>query len=253
MLDVLLETPSLSATLAVLHSRLNQKIEVLSVSQSSLRKSCSSIIANNYYRSLDYCSSSFKQLDAKRMTPKGSFDFSNEILEISIKYCWSRVSLTHQGFASFLTFAILMLLLAALLSEAKEMKMKSSITGVKHLSSSCNNQYHLVSDDPHHYSDLHINEDIDGIISYASQKKFSSEHKPVMIWKKLVQSFVSGNCQLPELNCTAAPKESCERCGLSKNFLRRILDVLLAKNFPLPSKVYTGHMICIYSFTLFFF
>lgn len=136
-----------------------------------------------------------------------------------------------------------MLSLAALLSEAKEVKMKRLITGVKHLSSSFNNQYHLVSDDPHHSTDLHINEDIDSIVSYASHKKISSEHKPVLIWKKLVQLFFSANCQLPELNSTVALKEACERCGLSKKFLRSILDALLAMNCPLPSKVYTGHTI----------
>jgi paired amphipathic helix protein Sin3a len=86
ILDQLLETQNTSATLAVLHSRLNQKIEVLSVSRLSLHKTCSDIIANNYYRSLDYRSSSFKQLDAKRMAPKGSFDLFIEILVICNKY-----------------------------------------------------------------------------------------------------------------------------------------------------------------------
>ncbi|KAK3137851.1 hypothetical protein QOZ80_5AG0361290 [Eleusine coracana subsp. coracana] len=144
--------------------------------------------------SLDYSGTSFKQLDAKGMTPK------------------------------------------ALLSEAKEINMERSITGVKNLSSSCNSQYHLVSDDAHHSIDLHIHKDIENIVSHASHKKISSEHKPVMIWTRLVQAFVSANCQLPELNCTIAPEEACERCGLSKKFLRSILNALLANNFPLSSK-----------------
>jgi hypothetical protein len=81
------ETQNTSVTLAVLHSRLNQNIEVLSVSRLSLHKTCSDIIANNYYRSLDCCSSSFKQLDAKRMAPKGIFYLFIKILVICIKYC----------------------------------------------------------------------------------------------------------------------------------------------------------------------
>ncbi|GJN15367.1 hypothetical protein PR202_gb02274 [Eleusine coracana subsp. coracana] len=125
--------------------------------------------------------------------------------------------------------------LTPLLSEAKEINMERSMTGVKNLSS-CNSQYHLVSDDAHQSIDLHIHKDIENIVSHASYKKISSEHKPVMIWMRLVQAFVSANCQLPELNCTIAPEEACERCGLSKKFLRSILNALLANNFPLSSK-----------------
>ncbi|TVU01931.1 hypothetical protein EJB05_52578 [Eragrostis curvula] len=194
VIDALSETQNTSASLAVLHYRLNQKIEDLSVARLSLHKTCKSIIADNYYRSLDYRSSSFKQLDAKRMTPK------------------------------------------ALLAEAKGNNMKRLSAGVKHFSSSCNLQSLLASDDAHNSTDVHIHEDIKSIVAYAYHKKYSSEHKPVMIWTKLVQPFVSANCRLPDLNGTVAPTEACERCGLSKNFLKSILSAFVAKNFPLSSK-----------------
>jgi hypothetical protein len=120
--------------------------------------------------------------------------------------------------------------------------MNRSINGAKHLSSSHNNQYCLVSDDAHNSADLHIHKGIDNIVSYASRKKFSSEHKPVMIWTKLVQPFISANCQLRYQDCTVALNEACEHCGLSKKLLKCILSALFAKNVPLSSKVYTRHI-----------
>ncbi|KAL5231788.1 hypothetical protein ABZP36_030564 [Zizania latifolia] len=70
MLDALSESENASVALAVILSRLNQKIQDLSDARLSLHKMCSDTIANNYYRSLDHCSSSFKQLDTKRISPK---------------------------------------------------------------------------------------------------------------------------------------------------------------------------------------
>lgn len=60
MLDALSEKIDTSVALAILHSRLNQKIEDLSEARLYLTKTCSKIIANNYHRSLDHRSSSFK-------------------------------------------------------------------------------------------------------------------------------------------------------------------------------------------------
>ncbi|XP_062180610.1 uncharacterized protein LOC133885002 isoform X2 [Phragmites australis] len=194
MLDALSETDSTSGTLALLHYRLNQKIEDLSEARSSLNKTCSSIISYNYYRSLDHRSSSFKQLDNRRMSPK------------------------------------------ALLAEAKEINMTRLNDGDKHLSSACNKQSRLISEGLLDHSNLHIHEDIHSIVCYAFKTWCPSEHKPVMIWTKLVQPFVSVSCKMPELNGTVAPKEACERCGLSRTFLRSIPNALLANNFPLSSK-----------------
>nr|CAB3460576.1 unnamed protein product [Digitaria exilis] len=70
MLDALWEKIDTSTVLAILHSRLNQKIEELSEARLSLIKTCSNNISNNYHRSLDHRSSSFKQLDKRRMRPK---------------------------------------------------------------------------------------------------------------------------------------------------------------------------------------
>jgi len=78
MLDALWEKIDTSTTLVILHSRLNQKIDDLSEARLSLNKTCSSIIANNYHKSLDHRSSSFKQLDKKRMSPKGSIIMSSK-------------------------------------------------------------------------------------------------------------------------------------------------------------------------------
>ncbi|XP_062232671.1 paired amphipathic helix protein Sin3-like 6 [Phragmites australis] len=173
VLDALSESQYTSASLVVLHSRLNQKMENLSEARLSLHKMCSNIIANNYHRSLDHRSSSFKQLDTRRMSTK------------------------------------------ALLAEAKEITRS-------------------VSDDA---TDLRIHEDIDSIVRDESRRSFPSEHKLLMmIWTKLVHPFVSANCQLPELNVTVAPREDCDGCGLSKNFLNSIHDALLANNFSFSSK-----------------
>ena len=89
MLDALSEKIDTSIAVVILQSRLNQKIEDLKEAQSSLNKTCSNIIANNYYRSLDHRSSSFKQLDKRRMSPKGIVDVQqlNKIHMISITLC----------------------------------------------------------------------------------------------------------------------------------------------------------------------
>ncbi|CAD6332659.1 unnamed protein product [Miscanthus lutarioriparius] len=79
MLDALLEKIDTSIALVILQSRLNQKVEDLKEAQSSLNKACSNIIANNYYRSLDHRSSSFKQLDKRRMSPKALLAEAREI------------------------------------------------------------------------------------------------------------------------------------------------------------------------------
>ena len=78
MLDALWEKTDTSTALVILCSRLNQKIDDLSEARLSLNKMCSSIIANNYHRSLDHRSSSFKQLDKRRMSPKGSIIMSSK-------------------------------------------------------------------------------------------------------------------------------------------------------------------------------
>ncbi|KAJ1264325.1 hypothetical protein BS78_09G255000 [Paspalum vaginatum] len=79
MLDALCEEIDTSTAIAILHSRLNQKIEDLSEARLSLNKTCSVIIANNYHRSLDHCSSSFKQSDKKRMSRKALLAEAKEI------------------------------------------------------------------------------------------------------------------------------------------------------------------------------
>ena len=78
MLDALWKKIDTSTALVILHSRLNQKIDDLSEARLSMNKMCSSIMANNYHRSLDHRSSSFKQLDKKRMSPKGSIIMSSK-------------------------------------------------------------------------------------------------------------------------------------------------------------------------------
>ncbi|KAF0926708.1 hypothetical protein E2562_027143 [Oryza meyeriana var. granulata] len=70
MLDALSESENTSSALAVILSRLNQKIRDFSEARLSLNKMCSESMANDYYRSLDQRSTSFKQLDMKRMSPK---------------------------------------------------------------------------------------------------------------------------------------------------------------------------------------
>jgi paired amphipathic helix protein Sin3a len=85
MLDALWEKIDTSTPLVILHSRLNQKVDDLSEARLSLNKTCSNIIANNYHRSLDHRSSSFKQLDKRRISPKGSTIMSNKVPVISVK------------------------------------------------------------------------------------------------------------------------------------------------------------------------
>jgi paired amphipathic helix protein Sin3a len=75
-LDELLESQNTSAVLAVLLSRLNQKVEGLSEARLYLHRANSQVIAKNYYRSLDHRGPSFKHLDAKRMSQKGIFKLS---------------------------------------------------------------------------------------------------------------------------------------------------------------------------------
>lgn len=86
MLDSLSKTENASAALAVLLSRINQKIEDLSEARLSLYKTCSDIIANNYNRSLDHRSPSFKQLDIKRMSPKALLAEAKEINNTKCNY-----------------------------------------------------------------------------------------------------------------------------------------------------------------------
>ncbi|KAF6992380.1 hypothetical protein CFC21_009378 [Triticum aestivum] len=78
-LDDLLESQNTSSVLAVLLSRLKQKVEDLSEARSYLHKAHSQVIAKNYYRSLDHRGLSFKQLDAKRMSQKALLAEANEI------------------------------------------------------------------------------------------------------------------------------------------------------------------------------
>ncbi|RLN30526.1 paired amphipathic helix protein Sin3-like 5 [Panicum miliaceum] len=161
MLDALWENIDTSTALVILHSRLNQKIDDLSEARLSLNKTCSNIIANNYHRSLDHRSSSFKQLDKRRMSPK------------------------------------------ALLAEAREINMERLNNGDRHLSSACNNQSSLISENVPKDTELHIHNDIDKM--------------------------------LPESNGTVSPKEACEHCGLGKNSLRSIPQSSFATNIPLSS------------------
>ncbi|KAF6997947.1 hypothetical protein CFC21_014113 [Triticum aestivum] len=81
-LDDLLESPNTSSVLAVLLSRLKQKVEDLSEARSYLHKAHSQVIAKNYYRSLDHRGLSFKQLDAKRMSQKGFTRFKDKIIKL---------------------------------------------------------------------------------------------------------------------------------------------------------------------------
>ena len=76
-LDDLLESQNTSASLSILLSRLNRRVENLSEARLCLDKILSPLITENYYRSLDHRGPSFKQLDAKRMGQKGSFDFQS--------------------------------------------------------------------------------------------------------------------------------------------------------------------------------
>uniref|UniRef100_A0ACD5TYW2 Uncharacterized protein n=2 Tax=Avena sativa TaxID=4498 RepID=A0ACD5TYW2_AVESA len=78
-LDDLLESQNTSDVLAVLLSRLNQKVEDLSVARLYLHKANSQVIAKNYYRSLDHRGPSFKHLDAKRMSQKALLAEANEV------------------------------------------------------------------------------------------------------------------------------------------------------------------------------
>ncbi|KAL6848853.1 hypothetical protein ACP4OV_021436 [Aristida adscensionis] len=193
MLDALSETQNTSAALAVLQQRLNQKIEELSEAQISLNKTCSNIIASNYSRSLDHCSSSFKQSDKKRMSQK------------------------------------------ELLAEAKQINMTELNNVDKHFFP-WKKQPRLIFNGVPNDTDLHIHEDIDSFISYASSRSCTSEHKPMLIWSKLVKPFVSANCHLQELDGTVVLKEACESCGLGKDLLSNIPSALVANNFPLSSK-----------------
>ncbi|KAF8783565.1 hypothetical protein HU200_000502 [Digitaria exilis] len=201
MLDALWEKIDTSTVLAILHSRLNQKIEELSEARLSLIKTCSNNISNNYHRSLDHRSSSFKQLDKRRMRPK------------------LRISLS----------------LAALLAEARDINMAMLKSHDKHLSSACNNQSSLIPENASEDTNVHIHKDIERMICCAS-KSCPSEQKPMLVWTKLVQPLSCINCQLPELNHTVAPEEACEHCGLSRTFLRSIPDSSFAHDFPLSSK-----------------
>jgi len=134
-----------------------------------------------------------------------------------------------------------------LLAEAREINMARLNNGDKHLSSACNNQSSLISENVPKDTELHIHNDINMMVRCAT--KSCPEQKPMMIWTKLVQPFVSINCQLTESNGTVAPKQACEHCGLGKNFLRSIPESSFANNIPLSSTVYT----CLYNVTFFKF
>ncbi|XP_015637764.1 paired amphipathic helix protein Sin3-like 6 isoform X2 [Oryza sativa Japonica Group] len=82
MLDALSESENTSSALAVILSRLNQKIGDFSEARLSLNKMCPDTVANNYYRSLDHCSPSFKQLDMERMSPKALLAEDKQISRI---------------------------------------------------------------------------------------------------------------------------------------------------------------------------
>ncbi|KQK04610.1 paired amphipathic helix protein Sin3-like 5 isoform X1 [Brachypodium distachyon] len=75
----LLESKNTSAALAVLLSRLNQKVEDLSEARLCLHKTRSQVIAKNYYKSLDHHGPSFKILDTKRMSQKALLVEAKEI------------------------------------------------------------------------------------------------------------------------------------------------------------------------------
>jgi len=128
-----------------------------------------------------------------------------------------------------------------LLAEAREINMARLNNGDKHLSSACNNQSSLISENVPKDTELHIHNDIDKMVRCAT--KSCPEQKLMMIWKKIVQPFVSVNCQLPELNGTVGPNQTCEHCGLGKIFLKSIPESSCANNIPLSSMVYT----CLYN------
>jgi paired amphipathic helix protein Sin3a len=129
-----------------------------------------------------------------------------------------------------------------LLAEAREINMARLNNGDRHLSSAYTDLH------THKEIDLHIHKDIDRMVRCAS-KSCPSEQKPMMIWTKFVQPFVSINHQLPESNGTVASKEACEYCGFDKTFLRSIPDSSFVNNIPLSSKVCT----CVYHVMFFRF
>ncbi|XP_044963462.1 paired amphipathic helix protein Sin3-like 3 isoform X1 [Hordeum vulgare subsp. vulgare] len=69
-LEALLDTNNASTILPIILSRLNRSIVELRDARLHLHKTCSEVIAKNYYKSLDRRGPSFKQLDAKRMSQK---------------------------------------------------------------------------------------------------------------------------------------------------------------------------------------
>ncbi|VAH23645.1 unnamed protein product [Triticum turgidum subsp. durum] len=78
-LEALLDTDNASAALPVILSRLNHSIVELREARLRLQKTCSEVIAKNYYKALDHRGPCFKQLDAKRMSRKALLAEAKEI------------------------------------------------------------------------------------------------------------------------------------------------------------------------------
>lgn len=80
----ILKSHTTSASLSILLSRLNQRVENLSEARLRLCKILPPVIAENYYRSLDHRGPSFKQLDAKRMDHKALLAEAKEIQKLRL-------------------------------------------------------------------------------------------------------------------------------------------------------------------------
>uniref|UniRef100_A0A8R7P893 Histone deacetylase interacting domain-containing protein n=1 Tax=Triticum urartu TaxID=4572 RepID=A0A8R7P893_TRIUA len=122
-LEALLDTDNASAALPVILSRLNQSIVEIRESRLRLHKTCSEVIAKNYYRALDNRGPCFKQLDAKRMNRKGSFNFHSASNIMALVTSIRPASSTEESFSIFFCLVSLIFIhisCAALLAEAKE-------------------------------------------------------------------------------------------------------------------------------------
>uniref|UniRef100_M8D0V9 Paired amphipathic helix protein Sin3 n=1 Tax=Aegilops tauschii TaxID=37682 RepID=M8D0V9_AEGTA len=206
-LDDLLESPNTSSVLAVLLSRLKQKVEDLSEARSYLHKAHSQVIAKNYYRSLDHRGLSFKQLDAKRMSQKALLAEANEINKKNSK----------AGDKNADT--------GMLNAGDKYADTAMSNAGDKYADTDTSNAGDK-------YADTDMHKDISSILSAAC----ASEEKQVMNWAKIVHPFLSAHCLWPSSKETVAPAKACEHCRTSKDFLSRIPDALPATKLSSSSK-----------------
>ncbi|KAF6986714.1 hypothetical protein CFC21_004435 [Triticum aestivum] len=207
-LDDLLESPNTSSVLAVLLSRLKQKVEDLSEARSYLHKAHSQVIAKNYYRSLDHRGLSFKQLDAKRMSQKALLAEANEINKKNLKARDKNADTDMSNAGD---------------KYAADTAMSNA--GDKYADTDTSNAGDK-------YADTDMHKDISSILSAAC----ASEEKQVMNWAKIVHPFLSAHCLWPSSKETVAPAKACEHCRTSKDFLSSIPDALPATKLSSSSK-----------------